>query len=432
MADAATNLLEPLALDAGPDWLRDLRRAGADAVRTHGLPGRRVEEWKYTRLTTLADTAFEPAHAPDMPESALPERPAFAVTRVVMINGVWDEDLSDAMPDGVTTLSAALAANAPLVRDTLTSNNNNDNNGEAFARHQVPQALNAAGLADGLVIDLADGTKLDKPVELLCITLPGAQPVMYHPRHVIRLGEGATATLIERHMGREGTSSLANAVTTAKLGDEARLNHYIWNAANSTATQINSITADVGDGGTYENFILNTGSALTRNQLHVRLGKGSHTEVNGASFLNRNIHADTWSMIEHVEPNATSNQTYRHVIDDTAHAVFQGKIKVHKDAQATDGYQMNRTLLLSDSAGIDAKPELEIWADDVKCSHGATMGRLDADQMFYLRARGVPQDEARRLLINAFIASGLADISCEDARGLFADALASVMEAQNG
>lgn len=282
---------------------------------------------------------------------------------------------------------------------------------DRYADMQLWEINNAAD-PDGYVIDIPKGQILEATVEINRMGQDG-QRIM--PRLHIKLGENAEATIIERLSG-QGTYWV-NQVTRIELAQGAKLHHYrVQNDAQSAVnTQNTSIS--IGRDATYEGFTLTLGAGLSRNQIHASLtGPSGHCGLSGINLLNGKQHGDTTILIEHQAPHCTSNQNYRSLLNENAHGVFQGKVHVHQVAQQTDGYQLSNALLLSETAAMDTKPELEIYADDVKCSHGATTGQLDETPLFYLRSRGIPEAEARRLVLTAFLAEALEDVRDEDVK----------------
>jgi Fe-S cluster assembly protein SufD len=282
-------------------------------------------------------------------------------------------------------------------------------------------ALNTAFLADGAVLNVPRGVVAEQPIEIIYLTL-GAEdrPTAFHPRTLIVAEEKAEVTVVEHHVGFGGNSTLANHVDEVFVADGATVRHYKVQREGEQAFHLSHTAARVGTNGHYDNFILTTGARLSRNEVRSELaGTDASTHVSGAYMVRGQQHCDTSTFIDHAQPNCTSREVYKGVLDNSARAVFQGKIMVRRDAQKTDGYQINRALLLSDGAEIDSKPELEIYADDVKCSHGATIGELDEDALFYLRARGIEKDAARGLLIGAFLAEAIEEVTDETVREAF-------------
>lgn len=412
MADAVTKL--PLAGEAplgGPDWLADLRRRGLDAYAAQGLPGRRSEAWKYTRIDTLLKKlAFVPALAVarEIPSGAL-DCPA---ARLVLLNGRFAPELSDleALPRGVSVQSLAETLDSDPAALEPVLGRLQPLDGYPFA------ALNTGTLADGLVLRIRDGAMVETPLHVVSVAQGSAEgAVAFHPRLLVTVGKGAVATLLESHVGSGET--LSNIVTEITLGDGAVFRHYRVQNEAPAATHLAATQAVLGAKAVYEAFALSFGSRLARHDIRVCLdGEGAEARVNGAYAADNGQHMDTSSYIDHAVPHCTSAQTYKGVVDGTGRGVFQGRINVRRDAQGTNGHQLHKALLLSRQAEVDAKPELTIYADDVQCSHGATCGALEEDQLFYLRARGLDEAEARGLLIEGFLDDVIDGVSSEAVR----------------
>ncbi|MCE2577239.1 Fe-S cluster assembly protein SufD [Gluconacetobacter entanii] len=370
------------------------RRAAAAFLTQAGLPRAGVEAWKYTSLRTLADVPFAtPPAQVDAGEVARLLATVETVSglgagtsRIVLVNGRLDTALSR-LPQGVRV--EAFAAH-PAFADWI------DPCGD------VGTALNTVMAEDGAVIHVDAG--VDAGALLLVsigISAEGT-PISFHPRHRIILGAGARLAVLEAAVGTG--SYLHNPVFEVQVADGARLTHARLQAEGQEASQIAVTHAQVASDGLYDSFNLTLGAALSRHEVHAALlGERACVHVNGAQLLDGKQHGDLSSIITHAAPNCVSRQTVKNVLAGHARGVFQGKIHVERIAQKTDGYQMNQALLLSDTAEIDAKPELEIYADDVKCSHGATVGAIDPDQLFYLRSRGIALADARSMLIRAFL-----------------------------
>ena len=376
-----------------------IREAGAAAFRARGLPGVRDEAWHYTSLRTLAETRFaEPLTAVAACDALMARLPAIAAPRLVFVDGRFRDDLS-VVPAGIAVRvgGPAYAALAQPARD-----------------HMV--ALNTMLAEDGAAIEVAAGT--DGGTLLLANLGTGGtidRPVAFHPRHAVQLGAGARLTLIEVAAG-DG-AYLHNAVMEATLGDAAVLTHLRLQEESRAAFHIATLYAEIGTGAAFEGFTLALGAALARHEVHARLaGHGAAAHVNAAQLLGGRQHGDVTSVITHDAPACISRQTVKNVLAGHARGVFQGRIAVARDAQKTDGYQMNQALLLSPDAEVNSKPELQVRADDVKCSHGATVGELDTEQLFYLRSRGIAETDARAMLVRAFLDEALAVIAHEDGR----------------
>jgi Fe-S cluster assembly protein SufD len=387
------------------------QRAAADYL-ARGLPTRRDESWKYTDLKRLQGVAFRAAAAADMaqPVGSLPallpvERHG---ARLVFVNGRLRTDLSAMgdLPPGVSIRPIAEAigtdGDALLAAGALTA---------------LPMAsLNAAMFADGVLIDVAAATE---EAWLEVVSIGGGEAVAVALRHVVRVSAGGRLGLIEHHLTGGG---FANSVMQIALADGAALRHYrlIGDGSDEAGngTTVLTTTADVGAAGRYEAFALSLGSGFTRVETDVRLdGAAAACQIAGAYAIDGRAFCDNTTNVWHGRPRTTSRQVYRGAIDGEGHAVFQGRIVVEPGAQGTDGHQLSKALLLSDTAEIDQKPALEIFSDDVKCSHGAAAGQLDAQALFYLRSRGLPEATARQMLLEGFLADVLVEITDEAIRG---------------
>ncbi len=431
MSAATTDTLQSL-LTAGPGPgvgpLHDLRDAGRAALAKTGLPGRKTEIWKYTRLKALDGVAWTgPDARPEIDGDWIDAQAGFPdAWRIVLVNGRFDAGLSR-----LTDLPSA-ARIAPLPEAAGAHGAVAAALGQLADAARFPMvALNAACLEDGVAIGVEERALLEKPIHIVSITAPGAQPVAAHPRLLIRIGAGAQATLLESHLHLgDGAPAFTNAVLEIMVGEGARLGHYRIHDGPENALFVATTAVSVAGGAQYDAFALNIGAGLARNESVYRLdGERAEIAVNGAYLGVGGAHIDNTTFIDHAKPNCQSQETFKGVLSDHARGVFQGKILVRPDAQNTDGHQMHKALLLSGKAEVDAKPELEIYADDVRCGHGATIGALDADQLFYLRARGVDEETARSLLIEAFLLDTVERIQDLDVREAFAKALTGRLRA---
>jgi Fe-S cluster assembly protein SufD len=410
-------------------WLRRLREESLARVVDGGVPSPRVERWKYTNLNALAQAEFETAvfdgAANEVGTPAAVALPQFladdvAVHRMVFLNGAFRRELSDfaGLPGGATIESLGDV----LARDPQAL-------AAHFREHKALDglaALNTALMADGAVIRLAPETRLERPLLLVFLGGSSGHALAFHPRNLIVAGPGARATVIELYAPATDTVYWTQPVTEIAIGRGAELHHYKCQEEGLRAFHLATTTVHVAADGRYDSFALATGGALARNEVTVTLdGPGASCRLDGGYLGRGRQHIDTTTEIIHAKPHTTSHEAFKGVLDDQGRGVFQGRIVVEKDAQKTDGQQSCRTLLLSDRAEIDTKPELEIYADDVKCSHGATVGEIEPDALFYLRARGVDEAEARRMLIEAFLGDVLDDIADESVRSGFAGAVAS-------
>ncbi|MCZ6845784.1 MAG: Fe-S cluster assembly protein SufD, partial [Alphaproteobacteria bacterium] len=323
------------------------------------------------------------------------------------VNGRLRSDLCvlDDMPDGVLIagLDDMVAASPDRLRPVLGQNVN---------LSDMPlAALNTAFMRDGMVLFVDAGVIVDKPVHLISIVAPGDTPMMLQPRHLVVLGDGAKATLIESHIGGGDGAYFNNLVSELTLGERAELNHYTFQEEGPAAIHIAATVLNLASGASYGGFVLQSGGLIGRSETRAILnGSGADCRLDGIYLGTGDQILDTTTHVEHVAAGCRSRQVYKGVLDERARGVFQGKILVRRGAQQTDGHQLSRALLLSPRAEIDTRPELEIYADDVKCSHGATVGELDANALFYLMSRGITPDAARRILIEAFVAEALSEI----------------------
>jgi Fe-S cluster assembly protein SufD len=381
-----------------------LRAAAADAFRTLGLPGttrgRPAEAWKYTTLRPMGDLSFSAGE------------PTFAAP-------AWHGS-NQCLNFRAGRFLAHLSSPVP----GFTRFADTPDFGELSWPDRDPMvALNTMLAEDGAVLSVPAGRDLG----VVFLSQSGIDGTSAHPRHMIRLAEGARLTLIDLSSG--SGCYLQNPVFEVHVADGAVLTHVRVQNDGVDAFHMATIYAAVAAGGTYDSFTLNLGGRISRTEMHARLdGPGAVAHLNAAQLLRGSQHADFTTVVRHAAPKGTSRQTVRNVLDGRSRGVFQGRIEVARGAQGTDGYQMNRALLLSPDAEVDTKPELEIFADDVKCSHGATVGELDAEQLFYLRSRGIPDSEARSILVRAFLAEALDPVTNETARDLLERHVASWWE----
>ena len=376
------------------------RAAAAAAFGKSGLPGVRDEAWKYTSLRPVADAGFhEPLTLLEGCEDLLKLAPHLDGPRLVFCGGRYRADLS-VVDDAVQVASFAdLPTFGPQARPD----------------REPLVALNTMLAQDGAVIDVPEGVDGGTLVLLSLAEEVHGLPIAFHPRHTIRLARGAELTVIDISVGRG--LYLNNPVFEIAVGPNALLTHVRLQDESPAAFHLATLYADIAAGGTYDSFTFNIGSRLVRTEVHAALnGPGGAAHLNAAQLLRGLQHGDFTSVVAHNAPHCVSRQTVKNVLADKSRGVFQGRIEVARGAQKTDGYQMNQALLLSPDAEVDSKPELEIFADDVKCSHGATVGELDPEQMFYLRSRGIAQEDARAMLVRAFLIEALEAVTNDAAR----------------
>jgi Fe-S cluster assembly protein SufD len=412
------------SLPAGAATAR--REAAFRRFEAQGLPHRHVEEWKYTDLRALMRKAKPLAGPPDAAAYARATSAgamfgAVTARRIVMVDGAFVPELSDlaGLEPGLKISSLATALGA----------------GELPARFAPPPpvppappaplgpaegdiayALNTAFMNDGAIIDVAAGARIERPLHLVFVYGAG-RPEAVFSRSLVDLGTGAALTLIESHEGPDGLDYQVNAALDISLGDGARLDRVKLNAEGAAALHIATVNASIGADAGYSDLTFTTGGGVVRNQLFVQCaGAGSTLELNGASLLRGRQHADTTLLVDHAARGCRSRELFKSVLDDASRGVFQGKIIVRPGAQKTDARMMTRALLLSEDAEADNKPELEIFADDVQCGHGATSGALDDNLKFYLMARGIPEPQAEALLIQSFIAEAVETVAHDGIR----------------
>jgi Fe-S cluster assembly protein SufD len=281
-------------------------------------------------------------------------------------------------------------------------------------------ALNTAWMDDGFVLRVPRGVVVEAPIEIVTLGGLADLPLAHYPRGLIELEDGAAATVVEHAVG-DG-AYFTNSAFDIQVGRGGTLRHYCVQAEGPEAFSVATVRATLEKDSGYEAFVLATGGRISRQEIRVQLdGKGARCGLSGAFLMRDKQHCDTTTVVEHRVAGTSCREVFKGVLDGQARGVFQGRIVVHRDAQKTDGHQSCKTLLLTDAAEIDAKPELEIFADDVKCSHGATAGQLNADALFYLRSRGVDEATARRLLIEAFVADAFDEVSWRPMRIIFGD-----------
>lgn len=380
------------------------RREAFETYERLGLPHRRIEEWKYTDLRALVGEVLPLAAAPD---AAALKRAADAVKahaiagarKLVLVDGVFVADLSD-----VTALAAE--AGLKTLRETLEK----ETGLLKTASTDAVIALNAAMATDGVVLSIADGAQLSAPIQIIHIATAASASAF--TRSQVAIGKGARATIVESFVAAGAQAYQVNDAVLLTVGDDADVAHIRLMDDAPDALNVTSHFVTVGANVKLNFFNMTTGAAVSRLQGFITLaGEGSELSANGVNLLQKTEHGDTTLVVDHAVPNCVSREVFRAVIDDRAHSVFQGRIIVRPDAQKTDGKMMTRALLLSDEAEADNKPELEIFADDVSCGHGATAGALDESLLFYLKARGLPEKQAQALLIQAFVGEAIEQIA---------------------
>jgi Fe-S cluster assembly protein SufD len=382
---------------SGPRWLQDLRDRAASRFAELGFPTTRDEDWRFTSVSRIAGTGWSLAPAStQLAESQIDEvLYGDAPHRLIFVNGRFAPQLSRTagLPGGVKVGSLALETDGAIEQHFGAI---------AEAETRAFAALNTAFADDGAYVSVPDGVILDTPIQLLFISVASSSS-MSHPRSLIVLGQGSQAQIVETYVGRSGQAYFTNAVTEVFVGENAVLDHYKVQEESTEAFHIASMHVRASRSATFSSHSFSLGGGLVRNDAIAMLaGEGAECTLNGLYLADRERLVDNHTTIDHLMPHCPSHEIYKGILGGKARAIFNGKIIVRQDAQKTDAKQTNRALLLSDEATINTKPQLEIFADDVKCTHGATVGQLDEDAVFYLRARGLTYLEARDMLIHAF------------------------------
>jgi Fe-S cluster assembly protein SufD len=380
----------------GPKWLSDLRDQGISSLRSRGLPHKKLESWRFTPIAKVARTAFAKLDVDR--ESALAWVDAHlgddGTHQIVLVNG--EPARIPELPVGVQVERLAAAANDPLVRGTV---------GRLVPTEHFA-ALNAALFDDGLVVRVLGGKKLDRPLHVIHLAQPGEGPTAAYPRILVVAEPASEATLVETYLARPGSPHLVSAVTEVSLEHSARLEHVRVTEGVDDGHHLASLAVHQGRATSFVSRVVTLGGATTRVDLRLTLaGEGAEAALYGAYHAAGHDLVDHHTFVDHARPHCSSHESYRGIVDDRAHAVVDGITAVRRDAQKTSAHQELHNLLLSDEATVNAKPHLEIDADDVVCSHGATVGALDDTHLFYLRSRGIPETRARAMLIFAFLRS---------------------------
>ncbi len=405
------------------------RAAAFDVFAKEGLPHRRVEDWKYTDLRALMREAKPLASPPDAKAKARAKTAGALLgdlegRRLVFVDGAFVPELSDvaALEPGleVGSLANALADTAPLLAAHL---------GKLAPASDVAVALNTALMSDGAVIRIGAGANIERPLHL--VFTASEKPSASFVRSLVVVERGARAMLIESHEGPAGSDYQVNAALELFVGDEAHVDHVKIIGEGADALHVSTLAAAIGAKARFNTFTFTAGGAVVRNQLFLKFdGEETVANVRGATLLKGRQHADTTLVVNHNARGCQSREVFKSVLDDEAHGVFQGRIVVRQGAQQTDAKMMTRALLLSDRAEADNKPELEIFADDVQCGHGATAGALDEELKFYLMARGIPAAEAEALLIQAFLGEAIEGIEHAGLRETLMDQVAAWLKAR--
>jgi Fe-S cluster assembly protein SufD len=416
--------LEAKLAGIGPRWLHDTRRVAIDSFAELGFPATRNEEWKFTNVAAIAGIPFPLASRGGdlaVAEELIRDLPGGG-NRLVFVNGYYAPELSRQLERRaiIGNLREALEEGKPELDRHLCR--------YAGYRTHPFIALNTAFLVDGALVHVPAGTFVESPIHLVHISTGGPSPQASYPRNLIVLEEGAQASVIETYIGRGASVHehpyLTNVVTEIVGGQESVLDHYRLQMESDGGFHIATVQMAQGRGCAFRSHSLTFGAALARTEVNAVLSEGSDCTLNGLYVAGGNQHVDSRTSIDHAQPHGTSHELYKGILDGRSSAVFNGKIIVRKDAQKTDAKQTNKNLVLSEDSTINTKPELQILADDVRCTHGATIGQIDNDALFYLQSRGVGQEQAREMLIAAFAGEIIEGIRVEPLRGYVESTLA--------
>ena len=380
-------------------WLNEQRQKALALFEKVGLPGVRDEDWRYTNLRALKSNDY----AVGIPTSLEVELATSDMPRLVFVDGHLDRKASTAISDTVRSLNDSLDDLKDLFGSTLPTE-----------QHGFT-ALNTAYAQDGYVVQLEAGHVLEGVLEVIFVSQ--SNDVVSHSRNIIIAGANSKCTVVERHIGKAGSVYLNNNVTEIIAGDNAHIDHYKIQQESEDAFHMGGVFINQASSSQIKNHNIALTGLVTRNDIHCNLaGKGAHMEMNGLVLGRGRQHIDNHTQVNHLVPNCTSDEYYKTVLDDHSRSVFRGRIIVAQDAQLTNADQQNNNLLLSDTAEADCKPQLEIYADDVKCSHGATVGQLDPVSLFYLKSRGINAESANALLTFAFANEVIERLSVDSVR----------------
>lgn len=417
---------EEEAAGAVQPWLDEIRQAGISRFKHTGFPGNKEEEWRFTNVAPIARVPFQlaptTAHSPAAAE--IVKRFSFgheAVSELVFVDGYFVAQLSKLgkLPRGVkvTNVAKALETDESLLERHVGK--------YADITKNPFVALNAGFIRDGAFIHVPRGVVVEGPIHLLFVSTEGSDPTVSHPRSLVLVEQGAQAQVVESYVGDSGVY-FTNAVTEIILGDDALVDHCKLQQESREAFHVATMQVNLGRQANFISHSASLGSRLTRNDLNVVMGgEAAEATLNGLVVARGNQHIDNHTLLDHAKPNCPSHELYKHVLADKASGVFKGKILVRQDAQKTDSKQTSKSLLLSDDAMMNSQPALEIYADDVKCTHGSTIGPVDEEQVFYLRSRGVGLEAARHLMTYAFAADVTRRIKVEPVRRRLEDFMAA-------
>jgi Fe-S cluster assembly protein SufD len=438
----------------GPSWVESIRKAAIHRFAELGFPTTKNEEWKYTNVSPIARTAFQPAPVGEgwlgdfSPKGLLlgGTAPDLECVQLAFVDGVHSPRLSSTgtLQAGVKVgnLARSLAGDQPSLEAHLARY-------AAFEDHAFV-ALNTAFMQDGAVIEVSKDVVLDRPIHLVYISTGDGQPTVTHPRNLILVGRGSQVNIIEAYVGLRsefpisnfqfpvssfeaegGGVYFTNSVTEVVVGEGAVVDYCKVQQESAQAFHVASLNFQQERSSSVTTHTIALGSVLDREDVTTVLrGEGAESLLHGLYVISGQQHVDNHTVIDHAKPHCSSRELYKGILDGSSSGVFNGKIIVRKDAQKTDSKQSNKNLLLSEDAVINTKPQLEIYADDVKCTHGATIGQIDQEAVFYLRSRGIGLEEARALLTQAFASDVIEKIKFEPVRAKLREALVARLAAK--
>jgi len=393
-------------------WLELVRNSAMDRFEQLGFPSVKEEDWKYTNLATLAKEDFVPVTSGSTDAREIEGYPETAETHLVVVDGFLRQDLSTKTGLGdvvaIDLFSAVEDARYnKIVRKYLARNAGYHNNGLT--------ALNTAFLQSGVFLWIPKNVKLERPLQITFVA--DVENGASFPRLLVVAEENSSATLIESFVSSHSGKYFTNAITEIVLKDGAQLEHYRVQRESNNAYHVSTTSAELGRSSRYDTTSINLGAQLSRHDVSVVMDhEGAETAVDGLYMVGFDQHSDTHSVIDHKQPHCTSHQLYKGILDGNGRAVFNGKVFVREGAQKTDAQQTNKNLLLSEKARVDTKPQLEIYADDVKCAHGAAVGQIDPEELFYLEARGIGPELGRSLLTYGFAEEVIGKIKIDSIR----------------
>ncbi len=412
------DILESGLDDADSHPIHKVRKEALDNFKYLGFPGKRDEEWRFTDISPILENDFKPLLYPEITKISKDDIDQLtfkdeSVLRLVFVDGFFSETLSDKRVSKkdviITNIKRLLSQDAAEMVDLLKKYKNYEN--DSFT------ALNSAFIKDGAVIKIDKNVNYEKPVHLVFISTGHDKPQVTHPKNLVFVDENSNFTLIESYVSLSEDQYFTNAVSEIRVAENAQVDHYRLQNESMNAYHIGNIFIHQQNNSRYISTSLTFGASISRTNINTDLdGQGIETHLNGLYMGHDNQLIDTHTYINHAKPHCESHEIYQGILSEQAKGVFSGKIHVRPDAQKTDAKQSNNCLLLSDTARIDSKPQLEIYADDVKCTHGATIGQLDENAVFYLQSRGISQQRARNILTYAFAESAIENIKIESFR----------------